>query len=368
MDNDYESPWGLSQLEAPADSQNIDSQPLNDDELGINTEVQVKRTRHVAKLDDTRMMDDKGLPALKHLCTKVNFKGNGHEVGDLGRLLDMYQMWSHDLFPKGQFKSLYPLTSKAGRTATVRGLRLAWIDEEQRKKQAADVATAVDELEDITDFRDRGRHFETEPRYSRQSEPPVETSVNVDNPDDLFVGMDSVDHRLVSDEDVDIQAEVSRREDDEDREQDVSELLEGARAQRDKDNSRSSGRLSLFDLGGSGSPSESDRGGSTLEGDIFGTGSLDPTPPPASETSTQAPAAQPPATQPPQAPAPTQPPSNQAPVKAPPQPMRQMDDLELDMLADFEPDFEDQEQHEPEPDPEDYEDDEAMAVMREMGL
>lgn len=73
--------------------------------------------------------------------------------------------------------------------------------------------------------------------------------MNVDNPDDLFVGMDSVDHRLVSDEDVDIQAEVSRREDDEDREQDVSELLEGARAQRDKDNSRSSGRLSLFDLG-----------------------------------------------------------------------------------------------------------------------
>ncbi|KAG5366935.1 Chromosome segregation in meiosis protein 3 [Yarrowia sp. B02] len=374
MDNEYESPWGLSQLEAPTDSQQPESQALNDDELGINTEVQVKRTRYVAKLDDTRLLGEKGLGALKHLCSKVNLKGNGHEVGDLGRLLEMYQLWSHDLFPKGQFKNLYPLTSKAGRTANVRSLRLAWIDEEQRSKNTAELAATVDELEDITDFRDRGRHFDTEPRYSRQSEPSrFDSEAPVDNPDDLFVGMDSVDHRLVSDEDVDIQAEVSRRE--EDNEQDVSELLEGARAQRDEDNSRSSGRVSLFDLGDNSSASP-------VEGDIFGTGALEVPAKTSTPPSTQAPAkastppstqaAQPPSTQPPSTQPPsTQPPSTQAaqatqaPATQPPSTMRRMDDLELDMLADFEPDLEDQEQ---EPEPEDYEDDEEMAVLREMGM
>lgn len=379
MDNEYESPWGLQE----PDSGNTESQPvqINDDELGINTEVQVKRTRYVAKLDDERMLGEKGLGALKHLCSKIHLKGNGHEVGDLGRLLDMYQMWSHDMFPKGQFKNLYSLTSKTGRSASVRNVRLAWIDEEQTGRKvaaevAAEEAALIDLEDDLVDVRERGRHFEQEERFSRQS-----GSEPLDNPDDLFVGMDSVDHRLVSDEDVDIQAEVSRREEEEEGLQDVSELLEGARAQREEDISRSSARGSLFDIGGG-----------DLTGDIFGSGSLDvpmstqltteptTTEPTATETadsqtpSTEAPTEEPPSTQEPSS---TQAPSTQAPstqaTQEPPATQTSarakniiIDDDEFDELDQF--DIENQEQHEPEPDPEDYDDDDEMAVLREMGM
>ncbi|KAG5356542.1 Chromosome segregation in meiosis protein 3 [Yarrowia sp. C11] len=365
MDNEYESPWGLTQ-ETRTDSQPFDSQPLNDDELGINTEVQVKRSRHVAKLDDNRLLEEKGLPALKHLCTKMHLKGHGHEVGDLGRLLDMYQMWSHDLFPKGQFKGLYPLTSKAGRSASVRNLRLAWIQEEQDQKKFGEnaVSTELDDFldrdisgQDVSDFRDRGRHFESETRYSRQSQSGGLDDPE-DNPDDLFVGMDSVDHRLVSDEDVDIQAEVSRREEEEDGEQDVSELLEGARAQREKDNSRSSGRLSLFDMGEGGEGGEKG-----LEGDIFGTGSLAPLEADVAQTKASEPSTQttgsstqtttePPSTQ---TKATTEPSSTQS--KTQTQASTQPD---LNFMDDFEPEDENPAQ--------DYDDEDEMEALREFGF
>lgn len=346
MDNPYEDPWH------------------NDDELGIHTEVAVRKSRVYAKLDDQRLLGEKGLGALKHMCEKVTLKGRGHELGDLGRLLDIYQMWSHQLFPKGRFQDLYPSTSKAGRAAPVRNLRAAWIDEERISKNATELGGAEDELMEIGDARNVGRHYDSEPRYSREQSTPSDPSRDksadapsfsrptVDNPDDLFVGMESIEHRIVSDEDMAQAVETSRIEGDSDDNLDVSDLLEGARAQREQDKSRrESGRQSLFDVGGANGDKNKDILGG-LGNDIFGHGELsapsskEPSMSPSKSTSLPNPSSQAVSTQQQHAPG-------------------VFDDLDLDFDEDGpEPDFEDQDQQQAEDD----DDEDELAVMREMGM
>ncbi|ORY31033.1 replication fork protection component Swi3-domain-containing protein [Naematelia encephala] len=62
-----------------------------------------KKRRVIAKIDGDRLMSDRGIPALMRAAKRFKPKGKGHEVADLGALLNMYQMWAHGMFPKGDF-------------------------------------------------------------------------------------------------------------------------------------------------------------------------------------------------------------------------------------------------------------------------
>lgn len=60
-------------------------------------------------------MGEQGFPALLKVAKKFKVKGKGHEVSassdnadvfqtaDLNNLLNVYQMWAHHMFPKGDF-------------------------------------------------------------------------------------------------------------------------------------------------------------------------------------------------------------------------------------------------------------------------
>ncbi|OCF58894.1 hypothetical protein L486_03387 [Kwoniella mangroviensis CBS 10435] len=63
-----------------------------------------KRKRTVAKVDADRLTSDRGIPALCRAAKKFKVKGKGHETQDLKNLLNMYQMWAHGMFPKGDFQ------------------------------------------------------------------------------------------------------------------------------------------------------------------------------------------------------------------------------------------------------------------------
>ncbi|KAG8766935.1 hypothetical protein FRC15_006006 [Serendipita sp. 397] len=62
------------------------------------------KRRVIAKVDDERLIGERGFPALIKEAKKFKPKGKGHESEDLDRLLSIYQFWAHNMFPKTQFR------------------------------------------------------------------------------------------------------------------------------------------------------------------------------------------------------------------------------------------------------------------------
>ncbi|KAK4133526.1 Swi3-domain-containing protein [Trichocladium antarcticum] len=101
------------------------------DVLGIEKELNLKKKPRAprVKLDDTRLLSDKGIPKLRKMATRLRLKGKGHEFSDAARLLSFYQEWLDDLFPKATFLDALAMVEKAGHKTTMRSARQRWIDE-----------------------------------------------------------------------------------------------------------------------------------------------------------------------------------------------------------------------------------------------
>ncbi|EGO53235.1 hypothetical protein NEUTE1DRAFT_73667 [Neurospora tetrasperma FGSC 2508] len=114
------------------------------DTLGIDKEIDVTKKARVprVKLDDARLLSDKGIPKLRKTSSKLKLKGKGHEFSDAARLLSFYQEWLDDLFPKATFVDALAMCEKAGHKTTLRNARLKWIAEGKPR------STAVEEEED----------------------------------------------------------------------------------------------------------------------------------------------------------------------------------------------------------------------------
>ncbi|KAI1343459.1 Swi3-domain-containing protein [Xylariaceae sp. FL0016] len=103
--------------------------------LGIDEEVLVKKKPRVpnVKLDEARLLSEKGIPRLRRKARDLKFKGKGHEFGDTARLLSFYQLWLDDLFPKAKFLDALNMVEKTGHKKYMRIKRLEWIDEGRPK-------------------------------------------------------------------------------------------------------------------------------------------------------------------------------------------------------------------------------------------
>ncbi|WWC86980.1 uncharacterized protein L201_001861 [Kwoniella dendrophila CBS 6074] len=64
----------------------------------------MRKRRKMAKVDADRLTSDRGIPALCRAAKKFKAKGKGYETQDLTNLLNVYQMWAHGMFPKGDFQ------------------------------------------------------------------------------------------------------------------------------------------------------------------------------------------------------------------------------------------------------------------------
>ncbi|KAK9355319.1 replication fork protection component Swi3-domain-containing protein [Lipomyces doorenjongii] len=98
-------------------------------DLGIDEEVVIKQKSTRAKLNNERLLSAQGLITIKRRAPKVRFKGKGHEYRYLGRLLECYQIWGHQLFPKANFEDFLAMTEKLGRSKQMKITRRQWIDE-----------------------------------------------------------------------------------------------------------------------------------------------------------------------------------------------------------------------------------------------
>lgn len=105
------------------------------DELGIDEEVEVVKKQRIPipKLTTTLLLSEKGIPKLQKRAKKLRLKGKGHEYGDAARLLEMYQLWLDDLFPRAKFKDALAMVDKLGKSAEIKVARRRWMDENKPK-------------------------------------------------------------------------------------------------------------------------------------------------------------------------------------------------------------------------------------------
>ncbi|RYP13889.1 hypothetical protein DL765_006677 [Monosporascus sp. GIB2] len=108
--------------------------------LGIDEEIAVaKKIRApMVKLDENRLLSEKGIPRLRRKARELKFKGKGHEFSDAARLLSFYQLWLDDLFPKAKFLDALVMVEKAGHKKHMHMKRMEWINEGKPKPHRDD--------------------------------------------------------------------------------------------------------------------------------------------------------------------------------------------------------------------------------------
>ncbi|ROV99218.1 hypothetical protein VPNG_08241 [Cytospora leucostoma] len=117
------------------------------DGLGIDEEVSVAKKARVPriKLDQERLVSQKGIPALRKRARDLKLKGKGHEWGDASRLMSFYQEWLDDLFPKAKFLDALAMVEKAGHHKMMQKMRLDWINEGRPKDTIATITIEDEE-------------------------------------------------------------------------------------------------------------------------------------------------------------------------------------------------------------------------------
>lgn len=88
-----------------------------------------KKRKPVARLDEARLLGKNGLPQLIKDTKNFKLKGKGHEAADLDRVLQVYQFWSHRLYPKTRFKETVDRVEKLCHSKRMQVALSVWRDE-----------------------------------------------------------------------------------------------------------------------------------------------------------------------------------------------------------------------------------------------
>ncbi|KAL9106656.1 MAG: hypothetical protein Q9187_008532 [Circinaria calcarea] len=193
-------------------------------DLGIDSEVQVvKKRKPIAKLDENRLLSQAGIPKLRRITKeRLKFKGKGHEYSDVARLLNLYQLWLDDLYPRAKFADGLAIIEKLGHTKRMQIMRREWINEgkprdifQEEKLNTIGGVEGADQVPDhnsppsvpIQIQKDSGGFLATDDRgQSSVTADPRERTRNVSN--DLILHQESLflsdnDNSQLSDDDLD---------------------------------------------------------------------------------------------------------------------------------------------------------------------
>lgn len=104
--------------------------------LGIDEEIKMTKKRApIPKLDENRILSPAGIPRLQRIAKeRLRFKGKGYEYYDIARLLDLYQLWLDDLYPRAKFADGLAIIEKLGHTKRMQTMRREWINERKPLK------------------------------------------------------------------------------------------------------------------------------------------------------------------------------------------------------------------------------------------
>ncbi|KAH8833639.1 replication fork protection component Swi3-domain-containing protein [Flagelloscypha sp. PMI_526] len=111
-----------------------------------------KEKRKPMKLDEARLLDTKfGIPKLIEDMEGFKVQGKGHEASftaaDLSRLLQVYQFWTHALYPKTQFKDTVQRVEKLCHSKRMQVALSAWRDSNDPNAPDPGIEEDEEELE-----------------------------------------------------------------------------------------------------------------------------------------------------------------------------------------------------------------------------
>ncbi|KAJ8517566.1 hypothetical protein ONZ45_g5264 [Pleurotus djamor] len=146
--------------------------------------------KRIPRLDEGRLLGKDGFPALMKAVKDFKIKGKGHEVQDLDRLFLVYQFWTHQLYPKTQFRDTVERVEKLCHSRRMNVALSVYNDEAHGKtRPEAAVIDLTDDEDDLGDKADEPPASEPiTPSSSRPpSEPPASSDGNAfDFDDDEF--------------------------------------------------------------------------------------------------------------------------------------------------------------------------------------
>ncbi|KAK6357831.1 chromosome segregation in meiosis- protein [Orbilia blumenaviensis] len=109
------------------------------EDLGVDEEIKIRTRKPKVKLTEDRLLGPNGIPYLQeNAAKKIKFKGKGHEISDLERLLKFYQIWADNLYPKAQFKDAIDMIEKLGSSRGMQRRREEWIEDFKKARAGED--------------------------------------------------------------------------------------------------------------------------------------------------------------------------------------------------------------------------------------
>jgi replication fork protection complex subunit Csm3/Swi3 len=103
-------------------------------------------------------------------------KGKGHEFSDMARLLNTYQLWLDDLFPKAKFMDGVSMIEKLGHKKRMQMMRKEWIQEGKPKPpRDDDEEDFVIPTEDAVQENAGARNTEEQPSNVESRPEPQQT-------------------------------------------------------------------------------------------------------------------------------------------------------------------------------------------------
>ncbi|KAJ7235455.1 replication fork protection component Swi3-domain-containing protein [Mycena haematopus] len=108
-----------------------------------------KKPKKAMRLDEGRLIDC--FPQLVKDTKNIKIKGKGHEASDLNRLLQVYQFWTHRLYPKTPFKDTVDRVEKLCHSKRMHNQLRQWRDEAHGIADEKTVEAEDRGLIDLTD-------------------------------------------------------------------------------------------------------------------------------------------------------------------------------------------------------------------------
>ncbi|TCD64653.1 hypothetical protein EIP91_003813 [Steccherinum ochraceum] len=87
----------------PSSSPPRDGDGDDDGDGGGKKEAGEKKRKVLPKLDEARLLGPDGFPVLVKQTKYFKPRGKGHEAADLNRLMQIYQFWTHKMYPRNHF-------------------------------------------------------------------------------------------------------------------------------------------------------------------------------------------------------------------------------------------------------------------------
>lgn len=155
-----------------------------------------------------RLLSAPGVPKLRELVRsgkiskKLRLKGKGHEFSDVARLLNYYQQWLDNLYPRAKFADGLQLVEKVGHSKRMQVMRREWIDEGKPGYITKTSLANKDDFE-TDDLYGSGEVNTAESRDKQTSHSIPNTSTGLDAADDsLFIADSNTNHNSNDDRDL----------------------------------------------------------------------------------------------------------------------------------------------------------------------